>query len=271
MRVSDVLIGADPELFVLKNGSFISGHTFPCGTKENPRKTEFGAVQVDGLALEFNVRPSATKAEFVSNLQHVLKDLNAIVDEVDPGCILVAQPVAPFSMEFLNALPEHVKELGCNPDFSAYSMSENVPPNADTPFRTGSGHVHVGWTNGVLDGDIDHFIECASIVKQLDYYVGLHSLSFDPDSQRRELYGKAGCFRPKSYGVEYRTLSNKWVGDERLQGDVYDAVMRGLRAWEAGNILEDRYPGFAEHAINTSDTAWMKSDAGRAIEGAIYA
>lgn len=255
-KLSEVTIGADPELFVQKDGIFLSGHTFPCGTKEAPRKTHHGAVQVDGLALEFNVNPSKTKRQFIKNLQSVLKDLNAIVDEVNPGCILVAEPVAPFSMEFLNALPDHVKQLGCNPDFSAYSMDVNVPPNAETPFRTGSGHVHIGWTAGVSEGDVDHFIECADIVKQLDYFVGLPSLKYDPDGQRRELYGKAGCFRPKSYGLEYRTLSNKWVGDVDLQGHVFDCVMRGLRAYDAGIRVADEYGLVAQEAIDTSDVLW---------------
>ncbi len=40
---------------------------------------------------------------------------------------------------------------------------------------------------------------------------------YDKDTERRGMYGKAGAFRPKPYGVEYRTLSNAWLSnDERI-------------------------------------------------------
>ena len=37
---------------------------------------------------------------------------------------------------------------------------------------------------------------------------------------RRQLYGSAGRFRPTSYGIEYRTLSNFWIWDQRLTRDL---------------------------------------------------
>jgi hypothetical protein len=45
----------------------------------------------------------------------------------------------------------------------------------------------------------------------LDLRLAVPSLIWDKDKKRRLLYGKAGCFRPKPYGMEYRTLSNAWL------------------------------------------------------------
>ncbi|MCW8826503.1 MAG: hypothetical protein OQK78_08770, partial [Gammaproteobacteria bacterium] len=52
------------------------------------------------------------------------------------------------------------------------------------------------------------------VVKAMDLYLGVPSVLIDPDNDRRELYGKAGAYRNKPYGLEYRTLSNFWIHTE---------------------------------------------------------
>ena len=54
----NILIGADPELFVMKNGKFHSADDLIPGSKDEPYPVENGAVKVDGMALEFNIRPA---------------------------------------------------------------------------------------------------------------------------------------------------------------------------------------------------------------------
>jgi hypothetical protein len=50
----------------------------------------------------------------------------------------------------------------------------------------------------------------------------------DKGEERKQLYGKAGACRIKSYGPEYRTLSNFWIFEERLIQWVWDNVGRAL-------------------------------------------
>jgi hypothetical protein len=52
-------IGADPEFFLRDKatGKFVSAHGLIPGTKRQPMKVDKGAVQVDGMALEFNIDP----------------------------------------------------------------------------------------------------------------------------------------------------------------------------------------------------------------------
>lgn len=256
MFAKNILIGADPEVFVQKGGVFVSGHTFPCGSKDRPRVVASGAVQVDGMALEFNVKPAKTRVAFVKNTVKVFKDLNKIVHAEDPDAMLVAVPTANFGADYIGSMPEKVKALGCNPDFNGYTMQPNPIPNAELPFRTGSGHVHVGFTEGAEEDDYLHMKACCRIARQLDYYLGLPSLQWDKDSQRRELYGKAGAFRPKSYGMEYRVLSNAWVSDEKLMGFVYDRTIAAMNALRAGDDLDDKHEGLAQQIINESILDW---------------
>lgn len=199
--------GADPEFFVQQAGKPVSAHGLIPGDKKNPHKVGFGAVQVDGMALEFNIDPVKGEAGFVRNLKEVMNTIMLMV----PDYQVYDKPVAEFGMEYIKGQPDEAKELGCEPDFNAYTMDINPRPNADTPFRTASGHIHIGWTNGVDPHDAGHFEACATLAKMLDVYLGITSLLWDEDDRRRELYGKAGSFRPKPYGMEYRTLSNRWL------------------------------------------------------------
>lgn len=254
---NSILVGADPEFFLKKGDKFVSAHKFPCGTKTNPRKTDHGNVQVDGMALELNVKPSFTRRAFVENFRGVVYDLDKIVREWDGGeCYLVAESVAPFSLEYMKTLPQEATALGCNPDFNAYTMAENPVPQVDTPFRTGAGHIHVGWAEN--QEGFEHFTRCATLVKQLDYTLGLRTLLFDSEPRRRMLYGKAGAFRPKDYGCEYRVPSNAWCQSEEIAATMYDGVIQAVDLLNKGIVLDVQTEGLARECIDKNDTEWHR-------------
>lgn len=249
-----MLIGADPEFFVRSPKGFISGHTFNCGTKQKPMQTKHGFVQVDGLALEVNVLPAKDKQTFIGNVLGVIGDLNEIVRK--KHCEIVAQPTVHFKSKYIRALPPHIRELGCNPDFNAYSRGVNDAPNGRVSFRTGAGHIHVGWTEGKEPDDPQHFENCTVLVRQLDYFVGLRTLKFDPDAQRRELYGKAGAFRPKPYGLEYRVPSSAWCKSETLIGEIFDATTAAFEFANSGGDMDTKHEYFAKTCIDKNITEW---------------
>src|SRR5690606_38268474 len=110
--------------------------------KRNPFKVERGAVQVDGMALEFNIEPAASDDEFYLNMTTVMDILKGMVPDHEFALV----PVAEFGKEYIDSQPPEAKELGCDPDFDAWTGHVNEKPNVDLPFRTASGHVHIGWT-----------------------------------------------------------------------------------------------------------------------------
>lgn len=255
---SKLMVGADPEFFVRKKNSFISGHIFQCGTKRNPMKTEHGSIQVDGLALEANVIPAGSKEEFLKNVYDAFGDLKKFVTSVDADCELIPAACVFFGNEYIKTLPPETSKLGCEPDYNAYTGKTNPSPEEISPYRTGSGHIHIGWTEGANPRNITHFRKCCDFAKQLDYYLGLPSLKWDDDNKRRLLYGKAGAFRPKPYGMEYRVLSNKWMDTPELAGFVYDATVRAFKDFEAGKLMFKEYKETARVFINTNHCAWDK-------------
>lgn len=234
------LIGADPEVFIYdqKNKKFVSAETkdgplIP-GTKKDPHPINGGAIQVDGVAAEFNINPAKNFEEFYGNTKGVLMELKKRVKAHSEDYRLTPVPTATFDKKYFEELPKHTKELGCEPDYSAYTLKPNPRPQTKEPFRTGSGHVHIGWTKGVDPFSEGHMLDCQLVAKELDKYLHYASLSWDSDKKRQRLYGAPGSFRPKSYGMEYRPLSNAWLASPETIRTVYLITMGVMRAIDSG-------------------------------------
>lgn len=233
--MSELTFGCDPELFLrnIKTGEYVSAHGIIPGTKEEPHKVGLGAVQVDGMAVEFNIDPVKSGEDFSTSVKHVLAQLSEMIG---PDLELVAKPTVHFSDEVFAAQPKEALELGCDPDYNAYTGEQNTPPNGDVKFRTGAGHIHIGWCEGVDVNDPEHIEVCRTVIKQMDYFLGVTSHFWDKDTERRQLYGKQGAYRVKPYGVEYRPLSNAWLNIPELYAEIPRLVQLG---WDK---LQESYP-----------------------------
>lgn len=246
--MKNILIGCDPEVFVKQGGVFKSAYNLIRGTKAEPFKVKDGAVQVDGMALEFNINPAEDENGFVHNIQSVYDQMCKMV----PGYDVVPVPVAHFDEAYMKTQPHEALELGCDPDYNAWTGLANERPDGDRPMRTASGHIHIGWDDSKDVRDTAHQMRGRMVGKQLDFYVGLGSLFYDDDKLRREMYGKGGAIRYKPYGVEYRTLSNAWLVSEHRMRWVYRNAVKGVKDLMSGICLSDTY-GDIQTIINTSN------------------
>lgn len=223
------LFGADPEFFLkdTKTGLHVSAAGLIPGTKDAPHKVEGGAIQVDGMAAEFNIDPVDNFADFNSNINKVLK---AMRDIVPSHLEFDFSPAVIFNEEIFDNAPDDAKILGCTPDYNAWTGDLNPPPaDPDNPYlRTASGHLHIGWCQDADIGDAQHKINCEDLVKQCDWYLGAWSVKMDDDATRRRLYGKAGAYRPKPYGVEYRVLSNFWLSSRDRRVAVWNRLQLAI-------------------------------------------
>jgi hypothetical protein len=243
--------GCDPELFVFKDGIPVSAEGLIPGTKSAPHKVEGGAVQVDGMAAEFNIEPATTFKDFNHNIELVMKQLTTMLPE---GHELRAVPAVVFDKEIFDAAPEKAKELGCSPDYNAWTGQVNPPPKSpDNPFlRTASGHIHIGWTEDADLSDPQHVMNCVDLVKQLDWYLGGWSVKVDTDPTRRSLYGKAGALRFKDYGVEYRVLSNFWITSRDRRLAVWNRLQTAIDTMSKGFLPDKQfnYNALLQKSIN---------------------
>lgn len=243
---TDYTIGADPEIFMSKNGKFVSAHDAVPGSKAVPHYVEKGAVQVDGMALEFNIDPSENFEQFQGNLdtvQGILKEMigdNEFLDTVS----------VTFDEEFAKNVPSGALQLGYSADYDGWSLNQSPSPDGEALMRTAGGHIHIGGFFSEDPFKPKHYLKSARLARILDYTLGAYSILWDDDDKRRSMYGKAGSFRPKSYGMEYRTMSNKWIFNPNHVKFVYNSVVDALNLFEDPDFEPDP---IVKDVINNSD------------------
>lgn len=240
-------LGCDPELFLADaEGKLKASCGLIGGTKTSPRPLEeLGdgyAVQEDNVAIEYNIPPAANAREFIDS---IAKTMTFLRDGVRDGFgfNIVNLSAASFPQEEL--VHPLALEFGCDPDFNAWTGEKNPRPKADDhTLRSCGGHVHVGFDKFFMDG--------RQLIRAMDLFLGVPSVLMDKGELRKQLYGKAGAYREKPYGYEYRTLSNFWVFDERLTQWVWDNTEKAITALESGLAVDDYKDGILD-AINNNN------------------
>lgn len=202
-------VGSDPE-FMLRDmeGNLVSSVGLLGGTKHNPRKTKHGYIQEDNVTAEVNTLPANSLLEFLDNHRLIMEDLSEILEPLDLSVDIISSAL--FSDELLSH--PSAQKAGCLPDYNAWLRCKNPRVHySNTNIRAAGGHLHIG-----SDSMVDP-VTRMGFVKALDLVLGVPSVYMDEDVERRELYGKAGSFRPKELkkdgfnGIEYRVLSNFWM------------------------------------------------------------
>ncbi len=251
-------VGTDAECFLIdpKKGLPVPVIGLLGGTKHKPLPVlELGkgfCVQEDNVMAEFNVPPAKTAPEFSANIQKMLDHLHYFAGSKGLALDIVA------SHQFEKHQLEHRQacEAGCEPDFTVWTRGINEPIKNNPLFlgglRTASAHVHVSF---LVDGKKPaNIYEREPVVKMLDLFLSLPSLFFDKDKKRKQLYGKAGAFRPTDYGIESRVMSNWWITKDVYRQWVFDGVSQGLYYLSAkGTKGIENHASLIQKAINESD------------------
>jgi len=210
-------LGSDPETFLVNaEGKPISAIGYIKADKWHPMQIpdmpKGFTLQEDNVSLEYGIPPAASAEEFIGSINAVMKRSLDYLPELSfskMSCLI-------FPEDQMQHPLAHI--FGCEPDYNAWTQKENIKPHPPHQFmRSAGGHIHVETTNDPI-----------TTVRNMDLFLGVPSVLMDSGEERKKLYGSAGAHRVKPYGVEYRTLSNFWIFEDRLMTWVWNNTARAL-------------------------------------------
>jgi hypothetical protein len=225
-------IGADPEMFVKRGQTILPIFGLVGGTKKAPLPILLGApgftYQEDGAALEFNIPAFMGYTRFTEGIGSAMENLQRYI--LNPLKLEIATGINAIKLTSEQLEHPKAKEIGCLPDHWAYGAPGDSPLPEDMykrkPFsasdlgamRYAGGHIHVGYNKEAVPADI--------FAKYMDVLIGLPCVKYDKQGGRRKIYGLPGLYRPKPYGLEYRTLSNFWLfGADNVRQNISNNII----------------------------------------------
>ena len=227
--------GSDPEFMLVRDGRYFSAIEIIQGSIDNRINIKGHQFYWDNVLAECAVRPAIGSQKFIESLKECFDIFSKMVHPYK----LKIQASQEYPDSELQSAEARI--AGCKPDFCAYELKQVMPPTIEIEsqsLRTCGGHIHLGSNKGALVSD---GYEPIVIVYLLDLFVGIPSLFLDQDKtsyNRRELYGQAGRYRVKSYGLEYRSLSNFWLTSPKLVKLIYNLCEFVVKFVEEGKSEE---------------------------------
>lgn len=240
---ASVTHGSDPELFFVREGVMIPSTSVL--THDTSQVTR------DGFQLELHPRPQRCRQVASSGLKQCI--IEARDYAVRNNLKLSYNLSYTVDNEVWNATDDKTKRFGCHPTENVHEPEMERGDGLNERFRAGGGHLHVGQLTLKERKDLP------TIVTLFDIVVGntLVLLDRDPANVTRRInYGRAGEYRAKKYGVEYRVPSNFWLKHYVLFSLANGLIRNAITHYRNGQhkkLLEIMNIDDVRRAINTND------------------
>lgn len=258
-------LGADPEYFISDGTQALPSSIFTRGTKEAPESLGGGFnILVDNLAIEGNIPPATDKAMWIAQMAFLDKQLERIVGV--KTCFILKTDSVNFAGKFLNLAPARI--YGCSPYYLAWELTDEgipkitIPHNLDKEeFRSAGFHIHIGYsfTSEVFSKRTIDIL----IAKLFDLLITIPARKVYNDEFRDKFYGELGAFRPKSYGIECRSLGSYFTNTSYL-GWIWESVSNIMNT--INNVLtEDQIRHLVDFQLTSSNNKAFAS-----VSSAIY-
>ena len=262
---------------------------------------------IDGVQAELNPRPAACRALLGNEIKNCFRELRDLM--VEKGVAADFSQCVEVDKAEMDSLSDGSKVFGCAPSTNCYTAAESkitVDPKVYRG-RSAGGHIHIGnqFIEYLINPDLreqhrsayeydksnsnmwkqatimDAVLKTPDIiVPVLDIVLGNTCVLIDrspSNKERRKVYGRAGEYRIKDYGLEYRTLSNFWLRSYQLMSMIMGITRLTVHLVEQSTPENDYVKALFEavkrenivKAINENDfdLAWQNF---LAIENILY-
>jgi hypothetical protein len=248
-QYKNITLGSDPEFFITdKKGKLVSSIGIIDGTKYEPQVLNMlgkgFAIQTDNVLGEFNIPPATTAHEATQNIAIMKAYITGFL--ADKGLLPKYMASAVYPSSELKS--KEAKAFGCSVDYNAWTEVPNPKPCGErTSLRSAGCHFHLGFDNHDEQS-------CLNAIKAFDLFLGVPSVMIDPDNKRRQLYGKAGCFRFTDFGFEYRSMSGYFISSNELTEWCFNQIFEAVKYLNENGINEILKDGeLIQNAINNGD------------------
>lgn len=193
------------------------------GTKSEPTTLEPGFVcHPDSCGVEFTTPPASSTEEFCDAIQHGVSLVSrhfgmdfVFLNRYDVGPLIGAlQAIAPDVAKTILA-------RGCDPDWwvpepGMPGVKRPRPPAGTTLMELG-GHLHIDTPKGVPD---------EMIVTMLAFVLKDHHSEYT-----NTWYRRPGLYRPKAYGIEYRSLGAEWASSRGKCASIFNTIQHHMESF----------------------------------------
>lgn len=238
-------IGIEVEMTVLQLSRPVVCSFLPY-TKKRPLDIDGNLFHKDASMFEVALRPCSTGAEIEEEWNKALAQATSMLPA---GAIFDLQDSVEYTSTELRNDP-YASVMGCSSSQSIYPGTVPTPSAYRDNYRYAGMHVSIS---------ADEFIPDEQVLA-LDAVLGIKSVldweqhSTEAVIKRRKTYGRAGEFRRKPFGIEYRTLpASAW---RQATGDqLFELVDRALNT-DVRRLVPHLVD--IQQAINLS--SWWRAD-----------
>jgi hypothetical protein len=232
--IFQVNFGCDPELFFKQNGKIIGSEKV---LSKNGLEQLSNVVE-DGIQVEIHPSSTSCREILAGNIRDIFYNIRRKIKDTDIE--LDFNSFVNIDIEEMESLSEKSKQFGCATSKNIYDKNAKIEVSDPSKyyFRSAGGHIHLGVDSGRVSVVHDNIVD---IVKLLDIIVGNTCVLLDREKgniERRKNYGRAGEFRIKNYGLEYRTLSNFWLRHCTLMSLVFGLSRYAVSIWRSNQAKD---------------------------------
>ena len=222
------VLGSDPEFFFKRDGKVVPAMKFLRGG---------GRVVADGFQGELNPSSNACRQSSGNLIHYALEVADNAATRV--GAEVSLNVLEEIDHETFYSVPAHERRFGCSPTKNPHEKTKR-PIGTRTRWRAAGGHIHLGGQDvkDMCEKDI------TKLVSLFDIFCGTATVLLDRDEGnkvRRKYYGRAGEYRLKQYGIEYRVPSNFWLKSYTLWSTVTVLLRNAMGVFSNDKVTDDLF------------------------------